>query len=423
MKEAGRGLLAFVLVLLAVGGLSAALWLNAGDDSALVPVMPTEVEPTGNPDVIAQLLRRNFGSEVTVVPTIAGPQIRPTVPIIARPAASAEPISAAALQNPDENTTLIEVVLGATPTQALDPVEVAVRESTRVPQEWSPPALTPPLSLDPLGRDHYFFYRPVESNANNRVLLTYGYGSDGSTDEWPIHHGIDMPNPQGEFVYAAGSGVVRFASDGRSGAIDVFQTSQGYGNVVFIEHDFGTRDGEKLYTLYAHLQGALVRTGDRVSAGDPIALVGSTGTRSSGPHVHFEVRVGGDRYGDTRNPILWMVPYVGHGVIAGSVTDEEGEFIDNVTVSVRSRRTGYQTSTAETYRFAGTVNDVNPDPLWQENFAVADVPVGEYNVIANVDGVRLVRSVTVREGMTTFVELSLQEDPTEETDDDGSGQN
>ena len=76
-------------------------------------------------------------------------------------------------------------------------------------------------------------------------------------------------------VLAAAAGVVMTAS-----------YHPGYGNMVEIEHD------SKTITRYAHASKLLVKQGDIVRLGQKIALVGSTG-RSTGPHLHFEVRVGG----------------------------------------------------------------------------------------------------------------------------------
>jgi murein DD-endopeptidase MepM/ murein hydrolase activator NlpD len=250
-------------------------------------------------------------------------------------------------------------------------------------------------------------------------LLSYSYGSDGINDDWRIHHGIDIPNPIGEEVYAAASGTVLFASDGRVGSIDIFQNSSSYGNVVFIEHDFGF-GGQPVYSLYAHLQAALVQEGMYVEAGDPIALVGATGY-VSGPHVHFEVRIGGDRYGNTYNPLLWMVPFVGHGVIAGRVVNENGEYLDDVPVTFRSRETGQVHGSVTTYVFAETVDDVNPDPNWRENFAIGDIPVGRWDVIVDLNGQRIVRQVEVLEGTTAFVELRPSAPVQEETEESNGG--
>ncbi|MCL2577455.1 MAG: peptidoglycan DD-metalloendopeptidase family protein [Defluviitaleaceae bacterium] len=87
------------------------------------------------------------------------------------------------------------------------------------------------------------------------------------------HAGIDVGAPTGTRLIAAAEGIVRFA--GWSG---------GYGNTVIIDH------GNNYSTLYAHNSRNRVTTGQRVSRGDHIADVGSTGM-STGPHLHFEIRV------------------------------------------------------------------------------------------------------------------------------------
>ncbi|HEX3102233.1 MAG TPA: peptidoglycan DD-metalloendopeptidase family protein, partial [Pyrinomonadaceae bacterium] len=90
-----------------------------------------------------------------------------------------------------------------------------------------------------------------------------------------FHAGLDLAVPLGTPVGAAANGVVKFA--GRDG---------GYGNLVIIQHP----DGKE--TRYGHLSKILVAQNDNVSAGQQIALSGSTG-KSTGPHVHFEVRENG----------------------------------------------------------------------------------------------------------------------------------
>lgn len=98
------------------------------------------------------------------------------------------------------------------------------------------------------------------------------------------HNGIDMACPQGTNVYAADGGVVEFA--GRKGT---------FGNLVIINHQNGYR------TYYAHNSQLLVKAGDKVYEGYHIAESGNTG-RSTGPHIHFEIRVG-----DTpKNPRNWL---------------------------------------------------------------------------------------------------------------------
>jgi len=88
-----------------------------------------------------------------------------------------------------------------------------------------------------------------------------------------MHHGIDIGAPAGTRLIAAAEGYVRFA--GWSG---------GYGNTVIIDH------GNSFSTLYAHNSRNRVKEGERVTRGQHIADIGSTGL-STGPHVHFEIRI------------------------------------------------------------------------------------------------------------------------------------
>jgi murein DD-endopeptidase MepM/ murein hydrolase activator NlpD len=98
------------------------------------------------------------------------------------------------------------------------------------------------------------------------------------------HDGIDLSAPEGTVIGAAAAGAVIFAGE-----------QNGYGSIVILRHDGG------LVTLYAHCSALLVEEGAAVKAGQPIARVGQTG-RSTGPHLHFEVREGTR----PRNPLLFL---------------------------------------------------------------------------------------------------------------------
>ena len=112
---------------------------------------------------------------------------------------------------------------------------------------------------------------PLAMPVSSSFRYTSGYGR-----RWGrAHEGIDMAAPVGTPVSATGDGVVIFA--GRQGA---------YGNLIKIQHELGTE------TRYAHLSKIRVKTGQRVSQGDRIGDMGNTG-RSTGPHLHYEVRVNG----------------------------------------------------------------------------------------------------------------------------------
>jgi murein DD-endopeptidase MepM/ murein hydrolase activator NlpD len=282
--------------------------------------------------------------------------------------------------------------------------------------EFSPPPEQVPLSLDP--RDHFYFRRPVDASANSSSIFWYVYGSDGPQNAWRVHHGIDLPNPVGKEVRAAAAGRVIWAADnyvwfeeGRR-----IESAYTYGNVVIIQHDFGFQ-GKRLYTLYAHLNVILVTAGQRVQSGEIIGLSGRSGV-VSGPHVHFEVRVGRNNYYETRNPLLWMAPYANTGVVAGRVVYPNGQFVNDVTVRLvnAAGRTVDTTTTYVNPRVPGLSNwNVNPDEVWNENFVFGDVPPGEYTIVVSVNGIVQRRSVTVRPATTTFVDFGASEMPLEPT--------
>lgn len=112
------------------------------------------------------------------------------------------------------------------------------------------------------------------------VTSTFGVRTDPITGQQGVSHsGIDMGAPRGTKIHAAESGVVISA-----------EWWNGYGNTVVIDH------GNGLWTLYGHIDynGIKVAEGDEVQVGDTIALVGTTGN-STGYHLHFEVRLNGER--------------------------------------------------------------------------------------------------------------------------------
>jgi murein DD-endopeptidase MepM/ murein hydrolase activator NlpD len=113
---------------------------------------------------------------------------------------------------------------------------------------------------------------PVSSPYN---ASSFGYRIDPFTGQQAMHEGIDFITDTGTPVVAAAGGVVQFAG---------FHPQ--YGNMVDIDH------GNDLVTRYAHLSKVLVKEGDLLQRGRRIGDSGSTG-RSTGPHLHFEVRYRG----------------------------------------------------------------------------------------------------------------------------------
>jgi murein DD-endopeptidase MepM/ murein hydrolase activator NlpD len=113
--------------------------------------------------------------------------------------------------------------------------------------------------------------------------VTQGFGcTDLEIEPWSaecvshhFHSGIDLAGPVGTPIYAATGGV-----------ISVHRERGGYGLYIVLNRE------PRLSTLYGHLDWPLVHPGDVVVAGQAIALMGSTGN-STGPHLHFEVRIAG----------------------------------------------------------------------------------------------------------------------------------
>jgi murein DD-endopeptidase MepM/ murein hydrolase activator NlpD len=412
MRNQGGGCLSAFIFFLFVGGFVFLLWMNARPAPAAIAVVPTQVATVDNSNSLSTILAPGFGLNATPLPTIAIAGAEYVAPTLALPtvvtgtAISADQVAANVVPTFTPFGGVTPTLPPATSTLATTELAVTAQQVTRPPEDWNPPALIPPYSRDPMLNDHYWFARPIDADATNFGLFYYPFGSDGPEDQNPyrIHHGIDMPNSVGETVRAAAAGTVLWAAEG------VFQNSYSYGNVVLLQHEFSYR-GQTLYTLYAHLSAALVQAGQHVEAGDAIGLVGATGN-VSGPHVHFEVRLGENTYGSSYNPILWMASYVGTGVIAGRVTDLNGNWMSDQEVTVRSFSTGVTAGVTTTYIFQNTVDDVNSDPGWNENFAVGDIPVGRYEVVTTINGDRISRVIDVHEGMTTFVELHPAEPAT-----------
>lgn len=112
----------------------------------------------------------------------------------------------------------------------------------------------------------------------------FGWRVDPFNGQSAMHEGVDYVVPEGTPIYASAGGVVSYADNHPS-----------YGNMVEIEH------GNDIITRYAHASKVLVKVGQVVRRGEKIAEVGSTG-RSTGNHLHFEVRY----KGSAQNPVRFL---------------------------------------------------------------------------------------------------------------------
>ena len=117
------------------------------------------------------------------------------------------------------------------------------------------------------------FAHPVKDN--HRYSSGFGWRSDPKNGSRRLHKGSDFAGRPGTDIFSTADGVVISAG-----------WSSGYGKLIKIQHEFG------IETRYAHLTAMNVRVGQKVSRGEKIGDMGSTG-RSTGTHLHYEVRVGG----------------------------------------------------------------------------------------------------------------------------------
>jgi len=248
---------------------------------------------------------------------------------------------------------------------------------------------------------HPLFARPIGFREGNPFIDgTYRYGSTMGGN-FQQHQGVEFNNPAGTPVRAIGDGVVVYAGPAERGA-----------NTVAIRHDqrLGT---DYIFSAYYHNATLDVTVGQRVRTGDVIARVGNTG-RATNDHLHLEVHIAPtpdssaivnpeERYPPyTVNPQLWIEPIAGTGIVAGRVLDAAGNPVPGARV--HGLVVAYPEETP--FSFAETYSDrAHAHPLYQENFAVGDVPAGNYTLGVDINGQRVWRRVTVRPGMVTFVEF------------------
>jgi hypothetical protein len=270
---------------------------------------------------------------------------------------------------------------------------------------------SPSLSALPSTLRHTWFRRPIALTDQSFIDQTYRFGSTMGGNFQP-HQGVEFNNPDGTPVRAIGDGVVVHAGPAEQGAL-----------TVAIEHDRrlsltpGHRPGVNpplwVFSVYYHNSKLLVQVGDRVKGGAVIARVGNTG-RATNDHLHLEVHA--SPFDSTRlivdpavryppyntNPELWIEPLPGTGIVAGQVWDSAGKAVQQARIYGLVKPEPQETpfSFIETY---GPRN--HSDPVYEEHFAISDVPPGEYVLGVEIDGKRVFRRVKIEAGKLTWVEF------------------
>ena len=215
--------------------------------AALSPT-PDEAEDNMFSSTGADMYKQMFGEQIAkIMANNGGIGVADTILRQLRDKASAK---SPALERAVEAAKSVQQETSQIPALKINAVTNAINDADATPTAWQTPL-------------------------EGRITSNFGLRSDPLNGEQRSHHGIDIAAPRGTLIGSAAAGTVVFA--GKRG---------GYGNTVVIEQT----DGKQ--TLYAHADQLFVNVGERVVAGQPIATVGSTG-RSTGPHLHFEVRENG----------------------------------------------------------------------------------------------------------------------------------
>ena len=165
---------------------------------------------------------------------------------------------------------------------------------------------------------------------------------------------------------------------------------------LVVRHDFGYKD-QALFTVYAHMSKIIGVVGQHVETGDVLGLVGDTGA-TTGPHLHFEVRLGGNTFYTTYNPELWMAPPQGWGVLVGRLTDEDGELLNLYPVEVRPLPSEVPLRKVLTYAKGAA----NSDEYYDENLVLSDLPAGLYKIEMEYNDKNLQFWVDIYPGQVTY---------------------
>ena len=283
-----------------------------------------------------------------------------------------------------------------TPTPSNTPTPSPTPTITPTPTPTATPTLAPASA-------HLWLERPIgPGSEGDRSPGTYfPYGVTGA-GRYHLHHGVDYMNPAGTPVLAAAAGTVIVAGND-------LETVYGlkpdfYGNLVIQELDQFFQ-GRPVHLVYGHLSQVTVAAGQHVEPGDVVGLVGMTGV-AIGSHLHLEVRLDANDYESTRNPVLWLRPDPGEGIISGLVLDAQGQPIPEIPVTFfRAAEPNKWWRQTQTYANDG----VNADDQLGENFALAYVPAGDYLVKVKIGKKSYVKPATVEPGGIAFVQLTAED--------------
>lgn len=339
------------------------------------------------------------------VPTLAATAVPLTLPPTETeiPPAST-PLPTTTLR-PSSTPLTPTAVPSSTPTTVPSPTQV---DRTCLPEPPEKPdyqsaylSSTPwPTPAPAMTDSHFWLVKPLPDAQPLALNLAYPYGSDGN-GRYLLHNGLDSLANKGVDLLAAGAGTVAYA--GPDAELLYGWRCDWYGNLVVIEHD-QLWQGQPVYSLYGHVLDVSVETGQRVETGDKVAEIGFGGVATH-PHLHFEVRVGSNEFGSTRNPLLWLAPDAERGVIVGRLVDEGKRPWQGTRVTLIDG-SGEEVEFIHTWTYLDDPQHlIQPDEGYAENFVFGDLVTGAYEIFVKIEGIEYRQSVVVKDGELSFVEI------------------
>lgn len=345
----------------------------------LVACTPGEAAvATATPEPMVTLPAATAMSMATPIPTT-----EPTATVEPPPQPTAAPTSTP-VPSPTADLSGVGLPCPAVPPAKPDYVRYVLSAAP-----WPTPdpgAEPPPLSLSD----------PLPAAGRN---TGYSYGSDGS-GRYLLHNGLDMTDANAAPAGAVADGTVIIARDDLG---EMFGwRCDWYGMLVVIRLDMLWNE-RPVYALYGHIQDVEVSEGQRVMRGDPVAREGTAGVAVV-RHLHLEIRAGENRFGATQNPLLWIEPWSGSGIIAGRLVDPDGRAWHGVTVTLIDR--SGESDFLNTWTYLDDPDHlIRPDPSLAENFVFGPVAAGTYDVYIKLQDVAYRQTVEVKEGQINTVEI------------------
>ena len=319
---------------------------------------------------------------------------------------------------PSPTPTAVPTATPMPPTATATPTEKAVATATEIAAatpagqtcQEPPPrpvyrhrttAANPWPTADPISYERLWLGPVLSTDQPPRRNEDYPYGYDGF-GRYLLHTGLDLIEPPGTPVLAAAVGTVVVAQGDQ-------QEQYGwrcdwYGQLVIIELEERWHD-QPVYLLYGHLDSIAVTAGAPVVAGQPIGTLGASGA-TIGAHLHFELRLGANDFGATRNPSLWLRPPPEEGMIAGRLVDSAGRPWQGVLVTAVNLSAGAIWQTTWSY-LVDPYPLANPDEQHAENFVLANLPAGDYQLVIRMGQTEERQTVTVIAGEISTVEFVI----------------